>query len=88
MVTVGEYSAKGLMLNISCNILFFSPFAVYARPERYKEVIYAILASFVVAWCVRSRRGFRDAKLSSRRFTPPVGWKKPHPLSDQPANRH
>ena len=64
---VGRYSPKGIMLNLSHLCVFFTPIILCTRG--FEEW----------AWLWKVNLGIFCAMFA----TPPWGWKKPHPYSDQ-----
>ena len=64
---VGRYSPKGIMLNLTHLVVFFTPIILCTRG--FEEW----------AWLWKVNLGVFCAMFA----TPPWGWKKPHPYSDQ-----
>ena len=64
---VGRYSPKGVMLNLTHLVVFFTPIILCTRGFEQWD------------WLWKVNLGVFCAMFA----TPPWGWKKPHPYSDQ-----
>lgn len=63
---------KSILLNIATTVLFFLPFALYfSKDDTQRQISVAVTVGGLVIGL-----GY-----------PPMGWKRPHPYSDQDHNR-
>lgn len=69
MTLTGEYSLKGIAINLALSCLFVTPVLAYIlkdSSEHLRVLLYANVAFLTAIFLL-----------------PPWGWKKPHPYSDQ-----